>query len=325
MTQKHYVVTGGAGFIGSHVISSLLDDERAHVTCLDDFDAFYPREIKRANIGAFLSSARFSLLEMDLDVASPGALAAAIPEPVDAIIHLAAKAGVRPSIQQPHAYIQTNINGTQVMLDFAVLKKVQRFVFASSSSIYGVNKQVPWREDAQPLPISPYAMTKLAGEAAGHVYSRLYGLSFIALRLFTVYGPGQRPDLAIHRFTKAIEQGKPITIFGDGSTCRDYTFIDDIVKGIIAALHFETRFDVFNLGNHQTVSLQDLILSLEHITGKKALLEAYPDQPGDVPYTCAAIAKAQRLLHYRPETALEQGLQRFYEWFHQHEEILLTY
>lgn len=324
MKQKHYIVTGGAGFIGSHVISSLLENKTAQVTCLDNFDAFYPREIKLSNIEVYLSSPRFSLLEMDLDVASPGALAAAIPEPVDAIIHLAAKAGVRPSILKPQAYIQTNINGTQVMLDFAVLKKVKRFVFASSSSVYGINSQVPWREEVAQLPISPYAMTKLAGEAAGHVYSRLYGLSFIALRLFTVYGPGQRPDLAIHRFTRAIEQGEPITVFGDGSSCRDYTYIDDIVAGVTAALEYDTAFDVINLGNNQTVSLHDLIVSLEHVTGKKAILNYLADQPGDVPYTCASISKAQRLLHYHPYTALEQGLQKFYEWFHLHEEILLA-
>lgn len=325
MTQRHFVVTGGAGFIGSHVIHSLLEDEAVQVTCLDNFDPFYPRAIKRSNIEAHLSSPRFSLLEMDLEVASPGALAAAIPEPVEAIIHLAAKAGVRPSILKPQAYIQTNITGTQVMLDFAVLKKVKRFIFASSSSVYGINRQVPWYEETPPLPISPYAMTKLAGEAAGHVYSRLYGLSFIALRLFTVYGPGQRPDLAIHRFTKAIEQREPITIFGDGKSCRDYTYIDDIVAGITAALEYDTAFDIINLGNNQTVSLHDLIALLEHVSGKQAIMTYHPDQPGDVPCTYASISKAQRLLRYQPQTTIEQGLPNFYKWFQQHGEVLLAY
>lgn len=325
MGQKHYLVTGGAGFIGSHVVHFLHQDTAVRITCLDNFDPFYSREIKISNIAALLTSPRFSLLEMDLDIVSPDILAAAIPGPVDAIIHLAARAGVRPSIQHPQSYIQTNIGGTQTLLDFAVQKNVNRFVFASSSSVYGINTQIPWKEESSLLPISPYAMTKLAGEAAGHVYSRLYGLSFIALRLFTVYGPGQRPDLAIHRFTKAIEQGKPITFFGDGSSCRDYTYIDDIVAGITAALDYNTPYDIINLGNNRTVSLRKLINVLEQITGKKAILDYRPDQPGDVPYTYASITKARKLLHYTPSTTIELGLQKFYEWFQRHEEVLLSY
>lgn len=324
MQPKHYLVTGGAGFIGSHVAKALLEDESAQVTCLDNFDPFYPRSVKLSNIESLLSSPRFSLLQMDLDIVSPQALAAAIPEPVDAIIHLAAKAGVRPSILQPQAYIQTNISGTQTLLDYAVQEKVGKFVFASSSSVYGINPETPWQEESSLRPISPYAVTKLAGEAAGHAYSNLYGLSFIALRLFTVYGPGQRPDLAIHRFTKAIERGVPILVFGDGNSSRDYTYVDDIVSGIMAALQYKTSFDIFNLGNNHTVALHELIAALERLTGKRALMEVHPDQPGDVPHTCASIAKAQRLLNYQPRTSLEGGLEQFYHWFHSHEAMLLA-
>jgi UDP-glucuronate 4-epimerase len=222
------------------------------------------------------------------------------------------------------AYQQTNIIGTQKLLDFAVQKKVKKFVFGSSSSVYGINENLPWKEEEQLLPISPYAMTKLAGEMAGHTYHKLYNLPFIALRFFTVYGPSQRPDLAIHRFTKAIETGEPITMFGDGSTSRDYTYVDDIVKGIIAAVQYnQTSFEIINLGNSYAVSLKELISSIEEVAGKKAIIEQQPEQPGDVPRTFADISKAQRLLQYQPDTDLKTGLKNFYDWFIANKEILL--
>ena len=213
--------------------------------------------------------------------------------------------------------------GTQKLLDFAVQTAVKKFVFASSSSVYGVNEKLPWSEGEALMPISPYAMTKLAGEMAGHVYNKLYELPFIALRFFTVYGPSQRPDLAIHKFTKAIIAGDPIAMYGDGSTSRDYTFIDDIVSGIIAAAAYnETTFEIINLGNNYTVSLRDLIANLEDVIGKKAVIDRQPEQPGDVPHTFADISKAQRLLKYEPKTALQSGLKQFYQWFSENEKIL---
>ena len=321
--KKHYLVTGGAGFIGSNLVKKLLEQEDVQVTCIDSFDPFYPRRNKLLNIDGFEKSHRFFLLDVNLDSTSVEELHKAINQPVDVIIHLAAKAGVRPSIAAPQGYQQTNIIGTQKLLDFAVQKKVKRFVFASSSSVYGVNESLPWKEDELLLPISPYAMTKLAGEGAGHVYSKLYNLPFVALRFFTVYGPGQRPDLAIHKFTKALLQGEPITMFGDGSTSRDYTFVDDTVQGILAAINYDqTLFEIINLGNNYTVSLKELIDHLEKITGKKANIVQQPEQPGDVPRTFADISKAQRLLNYNPQTKIEQGLQQFYDWYKANEAVL---
>ena len=321
--KKHYLVTGGAGFIGSNLMKRLLQQEDVHITCIDSFDPFYPRRIKLLNLQDCEKSGNFFLLDVNLDTVTVEELHKAINESVDVIIHLAAKAGVRPSIAAPQDYQQTNIIGTQKLIDFAVEKKVKRFVFASSSSVYGVNEKLPWKEDELLLPISPYAMTKLAGEGIGHVYSKLYDLPFVALRFFTVYGPGQRPDLAIHKFTKALLQGTPITQFGDGSTSRDYTYIDDIVQGIVAAIDYDkTPFEIINLGNNYTVSLKELIEHLERLTGKKAIIDQQPEQPGDVPRTFADINKAKQLLGYNPQTKIEDGLQNFYTWFETHKAIL---
>ena len=322
--QKHYLVTGGAGFIGSSLIRELLEDEKIRVTAIDNFDPFYKRQIKLLNLSDIDKHHNFFLLDINLDNVTVKQLHDAVSQPVDVIIHLAARAGVRPSIADPLAYQQTNIIGTQKLLDFAVQKKVKKFVFGSSSSVYGINENLPWKEEEQLLPISPYAMTKLAGEMAGHTYHKLYNLPFIALRFFTVYGPSQRPDLAIHRFTKAIETGEPITMFGDGSTSRDYTYVDDIVKGIIAAVQYnQTSFEIINLGNSYAVSLKELISSIEEVAGKKAIIEQQPEQPGDVPRTFADISKAQRLLQYQPDTDLKTGLKNFYDWFIANKEILL--
>jgi UDP-glucuronate 4-epimerase len=243
----------------------------------------------------------------------------------DLVIHMAAKAGVRPSIQDPLAYQLTNVIGLQHLLDYVTENGIKKFIFASSSSVYGLNTHFPWKEDETLLPISPYAMTKLAGEMLGHVYSRLHGLRFIALRFFTVYGPGQRPDLAIHKFTKAILEKKPVTLYGDGSTSRDYTYVDDIIQGVIAAIEYDqSDFEIINLGNHYGVSLIDLVSGIEMALGMKAIIEYLPEQPGDLPKTYADISKAERLLHYHPATKLPEGLMKFMEWFKANEPLLLA-
>ena len=321
----HFLITGGAGFIGGNLIYHLLHTEKVDsVTCIDNFDPSYSREIKELNISKFKKSSSFSLLNCDLATTTAKQLGEAITEPVDVIVHLAAKAGVRPSILDPLSYQQANVVGLQNLLDFAKERNITQFVFASSSSVYGVNDHFPWKEEEQLLPISPYAMTKLAGEMLGHVYSKLFGIRFIALRFFTVYGPGQRPDLAIHKFTKSILNGKSISMYGDGSTSRDYTYIDDTVKGIIAAtIYNETDFEIINLGNSYSVSLRELISSIENVIGKKATIEQLPEQPGDVPKTFADISKAKKLLAYEPKTKLNEGLEKFYEWFNEHRELLL--
>jgi len=232
------------------------------------------------------------------------------------VIHLAAKVGVRPSLRDPLTYTQVNVNGTQNMLELARELKCKKFIFGSSSSIYGLNSNYPWHEDDRNLlPISPYAATKISGELLGHVYARLYGFQFIALRFFTVYGPRQRPDLAIHKFTKLISEGKPIDVYGNGKTKRDYTYIDDIVDGIMASLdYWESRFEIINLGNNESVELRTLISLLEKVLGKKAFLRTLPNQQGDVPVTIADITKAQKLLGYKPKTKLVGGVEKFVRW-----------
>jgi UDP-glucuronate 4-epimerase len=306
------LVTGGAGFIGSHVVERLLSDGHA-VEVIDNFDPFYDIAIKEANLAPALAHPRFRLHRFDL--CDRSALAA-ITGPFDAIIHLAAKAGVRPSIENPVAYQQSNVEGTQNLLEFARTRGIRQFVFASSSSVYGVNPRVPWSENDSVLaPISPYASTKVSGELLGHVYAHLYGIRFIALRFFTVYGPRQRPDLAIHKFARLIRAGRPIPFFGDGSTRRDYTFIDDTVAGVISALRYTgSSYEVINLGNNRMVSLAELVAALESTFGRRAVLERLPEQPGDVPQTCADLAKAGRLLGYAPSTTLADGLRSFKAW-----------
>jgi UDP-glucuronate 4-epimerase len=324
--NKHYIITGGAGFIGSNLIRTLLNnDPGVKVTCIDNFDPFYAAELKHFNIRDFKTNPNFRLLFMDLAKSSAEDLRDSIREEADVIIHLAAKAGVWPSVHYPAAYQEANVLGLQNILEFARSKNIRQFVFGSSSSVYGINNHYPWKEDEELLPISPYAMTKLAGEMLGHVYSKLFGIRFIALRFFTVYGPSQRPDLAIHKFTKAILNEKPITMYGDGSTSRDYTYVDDIVKGIIAAVNYEkSGFEIINLGNNYPVKLIDLVALLEEITGRKAKIEKLPEQPGDVPKTFADISKARKLLHYQPSTPLREGLKKFYEWFEENRELLMN-
>lgn len=314
----HLLVTGGAGFIGHHLLAALYAKyPGVQITCIDNFDPFYEVTIKERNIEPFLDIPGFRLLKIDLGQTSISHLQSLISEPIDAILHLAAKAGVRPSIQDPEAYNQANVIGTQNLLDFATTTGVPHFVFASSSSVYGINDHFPWREDEQLIPISPYASTKLAGEELGKLYSEKHPIRFIALRFFTVYGPGQRPDLAIHKFTKAILNDESLTIYGDGSTSRDYTYVHDIVQGILAALEYrDTAYEIINLGNHYSIPLMELIRAIEKATGREAQLNYGPEQPGDVPKTYADIHKAKQLLGYDPQTSLEKGLTEFVRWYH---------
>jgi UDP-glucuronate 4-epimerase len=305
------LVTGGAGFIGSHVCEYLLKDGH-RVSILDDLNDFYPRAMKIQNLMELRSAATFYHGDICNQQIVERIFEQELPE---AVIHLAARAGVRPSIQQPMLYERVNVAGTTLLLEIARQFDVQKFVFASSSSIYGVADRVPFSEDdTQNLPISPYAATKIAGEKICYTYSHLYKLKTVCLRLFTVYGPRQRPDLAIRKFADMIQKGQPIPVFGDGTSSRDYTFIDDIVGGIVAALHHDSRFDIFNLGNSQPVQLRTLIKSLELNLGSRATLVHEPAQPGDVPITFADISKARRLLGYKPQTPFDEGIEKFVEW-----------
>ena len=312
---NHALVTGGAGFIGSHVVDSLLADGWT-VTTLDNFDDFYSPERKRRNVAAHRDHDGFRLVEADIRDAE--ALERELRDDYQVVVHLAARAGVRPSIEQPLLYQDVNVRGTHNMLEFARKRGIGQFVFASSSSVYGVNPDVPWREeDHVLLPISPYASTKVSGELLGHVYSKLFGIRFLALRFFTVYGPRQRPDLAIHKFAKLMSAGHPVPLFGDGGTRRDYTYIDDIVSGIRGAMTYDrSGFEVVNLGNNRTVSLCELVLALETVLGIDAERVWLPMQPGDVPQTWACVEKAARLFGYEPATRLHDGLQNFAGWLY---------
>jgi UDP-glucuronate 4-epimerase len=315
------LITGGAGFIGSNLTRHLLSQDTCEVICIDNFDPNYSIRQKQINVRPFIGNKNYTLIEGDIrrmeDIRKSGV--------VDTIIHLAAKAGVRPSIDEPILYHEVNVGGTQNLLEFAKFQDVRQFVFASSSSVYGINKNVPWREDDGLLPISPYAATKLSNEMLGHVYSHLYGIRFLALRFFTVYGPAQRPDLVIHKFFEMILAGMAIPVYGDGSTSRDYTFVDDICFGIIKAMGYTgSGFEIINLGNNYLVKLKDLIDLIERICCKKAIIEWRPQQPGDVPITYANIDKARHLLGYSPSTELITGLCSFYDWYLRNEPWLTT-
>ena len=311
---KSVLVTGSAGFIGSAVVDALLA-AGSRVVGIDNFDPFYDAGVKRRNMSGHLGHREFRFFDADIRDLE-GLWRVLVNERFDAIIHLAAKAGVRPSIEDPLSYQEVNVRGTQNMLELARRLELKQFVFASSSSVYGLNPDVPWREaDAVLRPISPYASTKVSGELLGHVYAHLYGIRFIGLRFFTVYGPRQRPDLAIHRFCRLIREGRPIPVFGDGSTRRDYTFIDDIVAGVLGAVDFtNSGYEIINLGNNQTVSLSELIEAIEDALKTRAILHRLPEQPGDVPQTWADVGKAGALLGYRPSTDLRTGLARFVSW-----------
>ena len=310
----HVLVTGGAGFIGSHLVDSLLKDGD-RVTVIDNFDPFYDPAVKRRAVERHREYDAYRLVEGDIRDAVR--LQTELPDDFDVIVHLAARAGVRPSISDPVGYQEVNVHGTQNLLELARTRGVHQFIFAGSSSVYGVNLNVPWREDDCVLaPISPYAATKVSGELLGHVYSHLYGIRFLSLRFFTVYGPRQRPDLAIHKFAKLMAAGSPLPFFGDGSTRRDYTYIDDILAGIRAAITYRaSAYEVINLGNNHTVSLQEMVTTLETTLEMRAVLDRQPEQPGDVPQTWADISKAGRLLGYQPSTSFSDGIARFATWF----------
>ncbi len=310
---KKILVTGGAGFIGSTLVESLLKDKH-DLTIIDNFDAFYPKAVKENNIKGFINHPSIRFIEGDIQ--SPVLMEQLAALDFDVIVHLAAKAGVRPSIADPLGYQDVNVKGTQNLLELARRKKIVQFVFASSSSVYGVNKNIPWSEDDHVLqPISPYASTKVSGELLGHAYSHLFGTRFLALRFFTVYGPRQRPDLAIHKFSSAIMNGQPIDVFGDGSTRRDYTYVDDIITGINGAIHYDqTMYEVVNLGNNKMISLSEMIQVLEEVWEKKAIINRMPEQPGDVPVTCAAVEKAKRLFGYEAKTGFREGILKFKNW-----------
>jgi len=311
------LVTGGAGFIGSHLCERLLALGHA-VWAFDDLNAFYDPQIKRQNLRDIQRLARpFEFVFGDLtDRACVAELFASVR--FDQVIHLAARAGVRPSLEDPALYQRVNVEGTVNILESARSNGVKKLVLASSSSVYGINSKVPFSE-ADPIfqPISPYAASKLACEALGHVYHHVYGLDVVMLRFFTVYGPRQRPDLAIHKFARLIRSGKPIPVFGDGTTARDYTYIDDILEGILACTRQEFGYEVFNLGESQTVTLQRLIELLETALGKKAVVDRRSPQPGDVPLTCADVSKARQRLAYNPCTKVEEGIPLFVEWLNQ--------
>jgi len=314
--KRNILVTGGAGFIGSHLVDRLIAEGDWRVTVIDDLNDFYSPEIKRSNIAAHLGNPDFKFVERDIRVADE--LKVVFDEDnFDVIVHLAARAGVRPSLNEPKLYVETNINGTVNLLELAREFGVGQFVFGSSSSVYGINSKVPFSEDDKIFqPISPYAATKAAGELLCHTYSHLYDIRTVCLRFFTVYGARQRPDLAIHKFTKLITEGRPIQVFGDGSSRRDYTYIDDIIQGVRASIDYDgSMHEVFNLGESETTELSRLIDLIENAVGNKAIIDRQPMQPGDVPVTFADISKARRLLNYDPHTKIETGIPNFVAWY----------
>jgi UDP-glucuronate 4-epimerase len=311
----NFLVTGGAGFIGSHVCERLLADGHA-VWAFDDLNDFYDPQIKRGNLRDIQALAKpFEFVHGDLtDRAAVDELFGSVK--FDQVIHLAARAGVRPSLAEPALYQRVNVEGTVNILEAARRNGVKKLTIASSSSVYGVNAKVPFSE-SDPIfsAISPYAASKLACEALGHVYHHIYGLDIAMLRFFTVYGPRQRPDLAIYKFARLISAGKPIPVFGDGSTARDYTFVTDIIDGVMACTQKEFGFEIFNLGESQTVTLTQLIELLEKALGQKAILDRQPPQPGDVPITFADVSKARVKLDYHPRVKIAEGIPLFVDWF----------
>lgn len=315
--MKRVLVTGGAGFIGSHLCQRLLK-EGYEVVCLDNFDAFYDPAIKRGNveeIRAAEGGRGFQVVEGD--IRDRGLLNDLFRKSsFDLVIHLAARAGVRPSLQHPLLYEEVNARGTLNLLEVCRECGVVNFIFGSSSSVYGKNRKVPFSEgDSLEAMISPYAVTKRVGELFCYAYHHLYGMNISCLRFFTVYGPRQRPEMAIHKFTRLIHREEKIPLYGDGTSRRDYTYIDDVIDGVMGAMRKLRGYDIFNLGESQTVPLRELVSLLEDALGKKAQVEALPEQPGDVPITYADISKARRLLGYDPRVAIEEGIEWFVRWF----------
>ncbi len=308
-----FLVTGGAGFIGSHLVEKLITHHRVDV--VDNFNNYYNPAIKRANIQASLQSDRLHLYEAD--ILDDQYLAGIFKKnQYDCVVHLAARAGVRPSIQEPMLYEKVNVQGTMQLLELCKQYNIKKFIFASSSSVYGANKKVPFHEDdSVDNPVSPYAATKKAGELICYTYYKLYGISTTCLRFFTVYGPRQRPDMAIHKFTRLIYEGKPVPVYSHGKSKRDYTYIDDIIQGVLMAIEKCGGYHIYNLGESKTVELMYLLELLQKGLGNKAQLEFFPEQPGDVPLTFADVTRAGDELNYNPQIAIEEGINSFIEWF----------
>ncbi|MFB0508466.1 MAG: GDP-mannose 4,6-dehydratase [Thermodesulfobacteriota bacterium] len=310
------LVTGGAGFIGSHLCGRLLR-EGHRVVCLDNFDDFYNPEIKRRNIQEVIGEEQFELIEGDIRDTQ---LIARIfrGQAFDVVVHLAARAGVRPSIDYPKLYEEVNVQGTINLLESCREFGIKSFVFASSSSVYGGNSKVPFsEEDRVETPISPYGTTKRAGELFCYSYHHLFKINITCLRYFTVYGPRQRPEMAIHRFTRLIDGSEMVPMYGDGQSMRDYTYIDDIIDGTLEAISRNKGYEIYNLGESCTIRLIDLIRMLEETLGKKAIIEGWPEQRGDMPITYANIEKARKKLGYTPRVSMEEGIGRFVEWYRQ--------
>ena len=320
--MRHAIITGGAGFIGSHLVDRLLAEGGWRVTVIDNFDPFYPRAMKEANMAAHLKHPDYRFIEGD--ILEDSVLDRAFAQKGAVVVHIAAKAGVRPSIADPIGYHRVNVTGTLKLLERARYSGVEHFVLASSSSVYGVDPNVPWKEKERGIqPISPYAASKLAAEGFAQVYAHLHGMKVTALRFFTVYGPRQRPDLAIHQFFRKIAAGAAIQQFGDGGTRRDYTFVQDIISGVRGAIDRQQGgpFEIYNLGNSDTIMLRDLIAAIEEEIGKKAIIDLKPEQPGDVPQTFADVSKAGDHFGYRPTTSIREGLTRFHDWIRQGDEV----
>ncbi len=314
--MTNILVTGCAGFIGSHLCERLLSKGHT-VTGIDNFDDFYHRSIKERNVSASLKEDNFIFIEGDLSDSSTYQKIASKP---DVIVHLAAKAGVLPSLKDPQGYIQSNIIATQLLLEYMRENDLKKLIFTSSSSVYGNNKSIPFKEsDAVDHPISPYAFTKKSGELLTHNYHHLYDIDVLNLRLFTVYGPRQRPDLAIHKFVKLIGSGQGIKMYGDGSTARDYTFVQDTVSGFEKAIDYIQGntgvYEVLNLGNNNPVKLSELIDTIYSVMGQEKKVEQLPMQPGDVDITYASIEKAKQLLGYQPTTSIKEGVASFITWY----------
>lgn len=312
--MKRVLITGVAGFIGSHLADALLA-RGDRVFGLDEFNDYYDPVVKRRNIAGALGSDRFTLYEAD--ICDEARLRAVFEEcRPEVVVHLAARAGVRPSIREPNLYHRVNVIGSQHVLDACRDFAPSHLVFASSSSVYGGSTAVPFAEsDPVMRPISPYAATKRMNELQAHVYWHLYGVRVTMLRFFTVYGPRQRPDMAIHKFTRAILRGETVPMFGDGSTRRDYTYIDDVIDGVLRCVDTPFDYEIFNLGEQRTTTLRDLIALIEKAVGKAALIDRQPPQPGDVEVTCADISHARDRLGYNPRFDVEEGVRRFVEWF----------
>lgn len=316
--SRTYLITGGAGFIGSSLVEKLINTKNK-VICIDNFDSFYSKKTKEKNLISVIDSPLLTFIEAD--IRDKNAIKSVFSNnKIDCVIHLAAKAGVRPSIENPNEYFDVNVNGTLVILELMKENGINKLVFASSSSVYGNNKKIPYSEsDNVDFPISPYAASKKCGELITHNYFHLYNINSINLRFFTVYGPKQRPDLAIHKFFTKINNKQPIEIYGDGSTSRDYTYIDDIIMGIEKSIKYlfehENVYEIINLGNHSPIKLSELVNIIEEVTNKKFEINRMPMQLGDVDRTFADISKATNLLNYKPETNMKEGLVNFKNWF----------